>query len=74
MRKSLSPLECAVAQGLAMGSTYKWIASLLGVTENTARTIGKRAYAKAGVHSADELVMVHGSHKPTPSRRCYRIT
>lgn len=73
MRQSLTPTECDVAQRLARGQSFKWIAAQLNVSENSARGAAKRAYRKAGVSTADELVAAHGRHHPTPSQRCYRI-
>lgn len=74
MRQSLSPRECEIAQRLAKGQSFKWAADQMHISQNTARTIAKRAYAKCGIHSADELVRVHGKHEQMPAQRCYRIT
>lgn len=52
----LTDNEYAIARRLAAGESRPKIASALGLSKHTIATVGKRIYAKLGVHSRAELV------------------
>mgnify|MGYP001603461548 CR=1 FL=1 len=77
-RTWLAPRECEVLCRLAKkdgrrlrGSTFKWIAKQMGISENAARSAAKRAYHKLGAHGRTEAIVLHPPHKITPSESCY---
>ena len=47
----LTPAECRVTHGLAQGSSYKGVASTLGIGEETVRSHVKAIYAKTRTHN-----------------------
>lgn len=55
-RAELSPQERAVLRALVRGSSYKQVASDLGLSIDTVRTYIRRIYRKLQVHSATEAV------------------
>jgi DNA-binding NarL/FixJ family response regulator len=55
-RFSLTERETEALSLLAFGKTVSAITQDLGITENTAKTHIKRAYAKLGVHSKQEMI------------------
>jgi len=52
----LSPRETTVVRLASRGMSFAEIARELGVTENTVKTLGRRARAKAGFGRMDDLV------------------
>lgn len=52
----LTPTESRLAVMLADGISLQWIATELGITEQTARTYSKRVFAKTGTSRQAELV------------------
>lgn len=66
----LSPRECECLNRLALGESFKWIGHELGISENSAQTLAKRAYKKIGVSGRWEVPFKHPWHEPTPSRPC----
>lgn len=74
----LAPRECEVLCRLARrdgsrlrGSSFKWVAREMGITENGARAAAKRAYRKLGVRTRAEALIVHPPHRLTPSESCH---
>ena len=52
----LTPRETAVLPGLLRGRSVAWVAESLTVSKNTVHTHMRNIYAKAGVHSQEELI------------------
>lgn len=74
----LSPAESKLARLLAMGRSLAEAAEELGVTQNTARTVVKRVFARTGTRSQRDLVrllvtsatgLASARTGPHPSRR-----
>lgn len=55
----LSPHEHFVCRGLIEGLSYKEIASILDITENSARATAKNAMRKVGVNEWQKLARVY---------------
>ena len=66
---SLTPSECRVLIRLSDGSQFKEIAADLGVSVNTAKTWGQRAYRKLRVDNRRDAVIRHRRLQEHP---CYR--
>ncbi|MFC3614469.1 LuxR C-terminal-related transcriptional regulator [Lutimaribacter marinistellae] len=62
----LSPREAEVCDHIANGVGVSGTALALGVSENTVRTLRRRAYRKLGVHSAQQLVALAMQDGATP--------
>lgn len=65
-RHGLTNREKAVLEYLARGRSIKYIAETLVISENTASTHSKRIYAKANVHSKQELISLVESELNNP--------
>ncbi len=65
---SISPREAEVCAHIAIGYNVNAISLLLGISQNTASTHRKRAYAKLGISSQNELFARYLDFSPSTSR------
>ncbi len=57
-KRCLSPREAEVCAHIVLGYSTIAIASILGIAESTVATIRKRAYARLGINSQNELFAI----------------